>query len=42
MKKAFILLSLLPTALLAQTIGVDVAQNKALQFLQTQPQTRAR
>lgn len=37
----FILLSLLPSALVAQTIGVKDAQNKALQFLQSQPKTRA-
>ena len=41
MKKYFILLSLIPSALMAQTIGVEEAQNKALQFLQGQSQTRA-
>ena len=41
MKKYFILLSLIPSALMAQTIGVEDAQNKALQFMQGQSQTRA-
>ncbi len=41
MKKGLLLLSLIPSALLAQTIGVEDAQNKALQFLQGQSQTRA-
>ena len=41
MKKYFILLSLIPSALMAQTIGVEEAQNKALQFLQSQSQTRS-
>ena len=41
MKKGLLLLSLIPSVLLAQTIGVEDAQNKALQFLQGQSQTRA-
>ena len=41
MKKFILLLSLIPSVLLAQTIGVEDAQNKALQFLQGQSQTRA-
>ncbi len=41
MKKVLLLLSLIPSALMAQTIGVEDAQNKALQFLQSQSQTRA-
>ena len=41
MKKVLLLLSIIPSALMAQTIGVEDAQNKALQFLQSQSQTRA-
>ena len=41
MKKVFLLMSLLPVALHAQTISTEDAQNKALQFLQGQSQTRA-
>ena len=41
MKKFILLLSLIPYVLLAQTIGVEDAQNKALQFLQRHSQTRA-
>ena len=41
MKKVLLLLSLIPSALMAQTIGVEDAQNKALQFLQSQSQTRS-
>ncbi len=41
MKKGLLFLSLLSSTLMAQTIGVEDAQNKALQFLQGQSQTRA-
>ncbi len=42
MKNIFVLLSLLPTLLLAQTIEVGEAENKALQFLQTKKQTQSK